>query len=65
MDQPTTILDYRAYLLRCWNQAGQWRYSLEKVGTSHRQGFASLSALVSYLRQLESWDSFDGGRDAS
>lgn len=40
---------YTAYLLRCWLDGENWRYSLEKVGSSRRQGFATLDELVAFL----------------
>ncbi len=49
---------YRAFLLRCWSAQAPsadppltWRFSLEEVGPErHPLGFASLEALVAYLR---------------
>ena len=48
---------YRAYLLRFWEERFHvsglqvmWRFSLEDVHTRERQGFASLKALVAFLR---------------
>jgi hypothetical protein len=50
---------YRAYLLRCWQEAGAgpdgepaWRFALVQAGDErHGRGFASLEALVAYLRE--------------
>jgi hypothetical protein len=49
---------YRAYLLRFWEEGrghpdlpGAWRFSLEDPRSGQRQGFASLEALVGFLRQ--------------
>ncbi len=53
MDESEGVSNYRAYLLRCWYEADQWRYSLEKVGNGRRQGFASAIDLADYLCQLE------------
>ena len=51
--------DYRAFLLRCWREAGAgpdglatWRFSLVKPGDGETQrAFASLETLLAYLRQ--------------
>jgi hypothetical protein len=51
-------LGYRAYLLRCWLEAGAgpggepaWRFVLMQPGDEGtRRGFASLEALVRHLR---------------
>jgi hypothetical protein len=46
---------YLAYLLRIWQvkDPGQlvWRASLEDPHTGERQGFASLEALIAFLRE--------------
>ncbi len=47
--------DYRAYLLRLWRvstNGEDWRATLERVGTVERYSFASLEALIEYLRGL-------------
>jgi len=44
--QPPT---YTAYLLRCWLDGTNWRYSLEQVGSGKRQGFATLDEFVTFL----------------
>lgn len=49
---------YRAYLLRCWREQDatfgecpQWRFSVEEVlHERRRKGFASLEALLAFLR---------------
>lgn len=45
---------YRSYLLRLWQteQNGNfvWRCSLEEASTGQRQNFASLAALLAFLR---------------
>lgn len=64
MNDLITIRVYRAYLLRCWCDEDQWRYSLEKVGNGRRQGFASLTELGAYLRAMEGWDSVDHKEDS-
>ena len=50
---------YRAFLLRCWQEAGAgpdgkpaWRFALARAGgEGTRRGFASLEALVAFLRE--------------
>jgi hypothetical protein len=50
---------YRAFLLRCWREAGAgpngqaaWRFSLMEPGDRKTErGFASLEDLVAYLRR--------------
>jgi hypothetical protein len=50
---------YRAFLLRCWREAGAgpdgraaWRFCLVEPGNGETEcGFASLEALVAYLRR--------------
>ncbi len=50
---------YRAFLLRCWREAGAgpggratWRFSLVEPGNGETaRGFASLEAVMAYLRQ--------------
>lgn len=46
---------YQVYLLRCWEEqsasvGGDWRFSLENPQTNHRQGFADLSSLLTFLQ---------------
>lgn len=47
---------YRSYLLRFWQERSEqppqasWRFSLEDPLTAHRQGFASLQALTTWLQ---------------
>ena len=56
-----TIFDkpprYRSYLLTFWEERSRdpdapavWRFSLEEARTGQRRGFASLEALVAFLR---------------
>jgi hypothetical protein len=44
----------RSYLLRVWLSTGKdargWRASVKEVGRGERVGFASLEALVEYLK---------------
>ena len=50
---------YRAYLLRCWQEAGAgphgepaWRFALARAGdVGTPRGFAGLEALVAFLRE--------------
>ena len=59
--QPLTSVEstYRAFLLRCWREteAGSggpttWRFCLVEPGNGETErGFASLEALLAYLRQ--------------
>ncbi len=49
---------YCSYLLRCWqeqsvNQLGPsaWRFSLDDPHTSHRHGFATFDALMTFLKE--------------
>ena len=52
-------LGYRAFLLRCWQEAGAgpggvpaWRFALMQPGDEGtRRGFASLDELVAFLRK--------------
>lgn len=45
---------YHAYLLRCWLDGSNWRYSLEEVGSGKRQGFATLDEFVTFLVAISS-----------
>ena len=47
IDQP--VVDYRAFLLRCWNESGQWRFSIEGADLDRRYGLADLPALIEFL----------------
>jgi hypothetical protein len=47
---------YRAFLLRCWQEAGEegpsWRFTLVEAGTEgSKQGFADLEAVLDYLKR--------------
>ncbi len=46
---------YQSYLLRLWCVPGErgatWRASLENPQTGERHGFASLDAMVAFLRR--------------
>ncbi len=43
--------NYRAFLLRCWQDEEEWRFTLVQLGDEgEKQGFACLEDLVTYLR---------------
>ena len=50
---------YQVYLLRYWEERSHrqpdhrlaWRFSLENPDTGERQGFATLTALVTFLQR--------------
>lgn len=54
---------YRAYLLRCWREAGDdstWRFMLEQVLEDRRRwGFNRFDDLVEHLRKALSLDEAD------
>ena len=41
---------YSAYLVRCWQEGADWRYSMERVGENKRRGFDDLGRLLQELR---------------
>ncbi len=47
---------YQVFLLCCWEERGErpdatvWRFSVDDPRTGHRHGFASLDALVTFLK---------------
>ena len=44
-DQP-----YRAYLIRCWREGNNWRFSLETIGREpERRGFNAFQDLADHL----------------
>ena len=51
--------NYRAFLLRCWQDEEEWRFTLVQVDDDHiKKGFASLEDVFSYLcGELENTDS--------
>jgi len=50
---------YRAYLIRCWWEGQNRRYSLETIPDRRRRGFDSLEALIETLRaELSSHDQY-------
>ncbi len=59
-----------SYWLKCWREetapGGEsiWRFSLEDTHTRKRLGFASLSALTTFLReQVQKWSAEKAGED--
>jgi len=44
--------DYKAYILRIWKESGQWRFSIEPVGSGRRQGFAGIEQLAAFLEEV-------------
>jgi len=58
MQMPETPPRYHAYLLRCWEErtgspdsSTTWRFAVEKVGGGERHGFATLEAVLAFLRR--------------
>jgi hypothetical protein len=57
-DDPPGGASYRAFLLRCWQEAGpdpsgepNWRFALVKLGSEQsRQGFSCLEDMSAYLK---------------
>ncbi len=49
---------YHVFLLRCWCESDAnsvthtWRFSLERVQDSQRNGFADLQALLTFLQKI-------------
>jgi len=68
MTELTRPLQYRSYLLRCWEERpppdqapgraasmGRWRFSLEDPHSGARLGFADFDQLIAYLsNQMQS-----------
>ncbi len=57
MNSERTAPNYRAYLLRLWQERpatpacpAVWRFSLEDTRTGQRRGFGDLAALVAFLQ---------------
>ncbi len=52
---PEKSYRYQAYLLRCWQETSAgvttWRFSVEVVRTGEWHGFASLEAVMDFLRR--------------
>lgn len=55
LQQARSTGKYYSYLLRLWRvqaeEGGNWRASLETVGSGERRGFARLDKLFVYLEQ--------------
>ena len=49
MPNPRESATYITYILRCWQEGSNWRYSLEEVGVGERHGFASLDEFVAFM----------------
>jgi len=49
MSTVRTPATYTTYILRCWQEGANWRYSLEEIGSGKRQGFAGLDDFVAFL----------------
>lgn len=44
---------YRAFLVRCWQEEGSWRFSIETVGRQQqRRGFSVFQELFDYLERI-------------
>lgn len=42
----------KAFLIRCWQQEGQWRFMLEDVSTRERQVFVGIAEMVRQLTDV-------------
>ena len=40
---------HQAFLIRCWQQEGEWRFIVEDVSTRERQVFVDVAELVAWL----------------
>lgn len=67
--EPTRDATYQVYLLRVWRERpalpgrpAVWRFSLEDTRTRQRRGFATLEALVAFLR-VELMERGEGNRE--
>jgi len=47
-ENPTPPLR-KSFLIRCWQQEGEWRFMLEDVVTRERQAFIGVAEMVSRL----------------
>lgn len=56
---------YHSYLLRCWREGEEWRFTLEDVLQRRRWGFRSLPDMLIALEQrlAEQNDTFTRRRD--
>lgn len=68
MRAPGSRPAYLSYLLRLWRtgdrETNSWRGSLEDAHTGERQGFASLEALMAYLRVVMAGEGQDRADEA-
>lgn len=47
--QPQSLGISKAFLIRCWQQEGEWRFILEDVATRERQVFIGVAEMVEEL----------------
>lgn len=47
-ENPTPPLR-KSFLIRCWQQGGEWRFMLEDVVTRERQAFVDVTQMVERL----------------
>jgi hypothetical protein len=57
--------DYRAFLIRCWHEGENWRFTLETIGQERqwRLGFARYEQLSAFLKQQFIKNDGDPGQD--
>ena len=49
MINPAQASDYQAYILRIWKESGEWRFSIESLGSDQRKGFTNIEELFAFL----------------
>jgi hypothetical protein len=49
MIAPAQVSDYQAYILRIWKESGEWRFSIESLGSDQRKGFTTIEELFAFL----------------
>jgi hypothetical protein len=49
MIAPAQVSDYQAYILRIWRESGEWRFSIESLGSDQRKGFTTIEELFAFL----------------
>ena len=54
MITPAQTTDYQAYILRIWKESGEWRFSIESLGSDERKGFADIEELFTFLEDVAS-----------
>jgi hypothetical protein len=47
---PAQVSDYQAYILRIWRESGEWRFSIESLGSDQRKGFTTIEELFAFLK---------------